>query len=107
MKRFTSRWWFGCVALALAAIVLAAAAPPASGQPADSAPVTRAAVAPAATERPADIEIFVREGCPHCARAEAFLATLGRERPELRIVVRDVGRDAAALARLKERAQRG
>jgi glutaredoxin len=104
MKRFTSRWPFGCIAVALAAIVLTVPVRPAAGQPADPAP---AAVAPAAIERPADIEVFVREGCPHCAEAEAFLATLGRERPELRIVVRDVGRDPAALARLKERATPG
>ena len=52
--------------------------------------------------QPVDIEAFVREGCPHCASAEEFLATLGRERPELRIAIRDVGKEPAALARLKE-----
>ena len=50
----------------------------------------------------ADVEAFVREGCPHCAKAEAFLVALGREQPRLVIVVRDVGREPAALARLKE-----
>jgi glutaredoxin len=50
----------------------------------------------------ADVEAFVREGCPHCAEAEDFLAVLGREQPRLVIVVRDVGREPAALARLKE-----
>lgn len=50
---------------------------------------------------PADIEAFVREGCPHCERAEIFLATLGRERPGLRILVRDVAKDPTALARLQ------
>ncbi|MGI2325705.1 MULTISPECIES: glutaredoxin family protein [Methylococcus] len=50
---------------------------------------------------PADVEAFVREGCPHCERAEAFLATLGREHPGLRILVRDVTRDPRALARLQ------
>jgi glutaredoxin len=44
----------------------------------------------------------VREGCPHCAAAEAFLATLGKERPELEIAIRDVGKEPSALARLKE-----
>ena len=55
--------------------------------------------------QPADIEAFVRDGCPHCAAAEAFLATLGQERPELAIAIRDVGKDPAALDRLKELAQ--
>ena len=50
----------------------------------------------------ADVEAFVREGCPHCAKAEDFLGALGREQPRLVIVVRDVGREPAALARLKE-----
>ncbi len=44
----------------------------------------------------------MREGCPHCASAEAFLATLGRERPELRIAIRDVGREPGALDRLRD-----
>lgn len=51
------------------------------------------------------VEIFVREGCPHCEDAEVFLADLARERPDVRIVVRDVGRDPSALARLKELAR--
>lgn len=52
--------------------------------------------------QPVDVEAFVREGCPHCASAEEFLATLGRERPELRIAIRDVGREPAALERLRD-----
>jgi len=51
------------------------------------------------------IELFVREGCPHCAEAEEFLDHLGRERPDLTIVVRDVQKDRAAMARLQELAQ--
>lgn len=50
----------------------------------------------------ATIEVFVREGCPHCAKAEEFLGVLGRERPDLKIVVRDVLAEPAALARLQE-----
>ena len=53
----------------------------------------------------ADIEVFVREGCPHCAKAEAFLATLKHEQPELRIVIRDVLREPAALERLRHLAE--
>ena len=58
----------------------------------------------AATQH-ADIEVFVREGCPHCAKAEAFLAKFKQEQPELRIVVRDVFREPAALERLKHLAE--
>ncbi len=53
----------------------------------------------------ADIEVFVREGCPHCAKAEEFLAKLQREQPGLRIVIRDVGREPEALERLQRVAQ--
>lgn len=42
------------------------------------------------------IEVFVRDGCPHCGAAKAFLAGLAAGRPELRIVLRPVDRDAAA-----------
>ncbi len=49
----------------------------------------------------ADIEIFVRAGCSHCAAAEKFLLRLQQEQPGLRIVIRDVGREPAALERLK------
>jgi glutaredoxin len=49
----------------------------------------------------ADIEVFTREGCPHCEAAKIFLEALRRERPGLRIVMREVG-DPAAMARLKD-----
>ena len=42
--------------------------------------------------QPADIEVFVREGCPHCARAEVFLAALKQEQPDLQ-QIRDVLKD--------------
>lgn len=48
------------------------------------------------------VEVFVREGCPHCAKAETFLAGLARERPDLRIVIRDVVKEPAAMARLQD-----
>lgn len=47
------------------------------------------------------VEVFVREGCPHCVKAEAFLAALARERPGLQVVVRDVIQEPAALQRLQ------
>jgi glutaredoxin len=42
------------------------------------------------------LEVFVRDGCPHCADAEEFLTILASERPGLRIVVREVDHDADA-----------
>lgn len=51
---------------------------------------------------PPDIEIFVREGCPHCAAAKLFLLDLHRERPNLTILIRDIGHDAAARSRLDD-----
>ncbi len=63
-----------------------------------------AAAADAAVD-PNRIEAFVREGCPHCAKAEEFLAQLQKERPSLSIVVRDVTKEAAAMDRLKELAR--
>lgn len=55
----------------------------------------------AGTEPPADLEVFVREGCPHCAAAKLFLNELQRERPHVRIAIRDVAQDQAARARLE------
>ena len=60
-----------------------------------------ASLAVNASEQPVDIEVFTRPGCPHCAEAERFLATLIREHPELRVIVHDVVADKAALARLR------
>ncbi len=50
----------------------------------------------------APMEVFVREGCPHCAQAEAFVDRLGKEQAGLQIVVRDVQKDPAALQRLQQ-----
>ena len=52
-----------------------------------------------------DIEVFVREGCPHCAVAEEFLTRLQQEQPGLRIVIRDVSREPAALVRMQHIAE--
>lgn len=49
-----------------------------------------------------DIEVFTRQGCPHCAAAKPFLAQLQQERPALRVLIRDVEKDPSALARLRE-----
>lgn len=55
----------------------------------------------AQAERAIIIEAFVREGSRQCEQALKFLADLGRRRRGLRIIVRDVARDSADLARLK------
>ena len=47
-------------------------------------------------------ELFVREGCPHCADAERFVQKLRREQPALQVTVRDVSRDRQALERLEQ-----
>jgi glutaredoxin len=52
-----------------------------------------------------DIEVFVRTGCPHCAKAEEFLSKLQQEQPALRIVIRDVSREPAAMERLQNIAE--
>jgi len=53
----------------------------------------------------ADIEVFVRSGCPHCAKAELFLQALKREQPALRIVIHDVSQEPAALEQLQQLAK--
>ena len=59
----------------------------------------------AATTR--TLEVYVRDGCPHCADAKGYLAGLAAGRPDLRIVFHAVDRDPAAaeaLVSLSERA---
>lgn len=67
-------------------------------------PLPVAALEPAAQadKPPADLEVFVRSGCPHCEVAKRFLDRLRHERPSLRLSVHDVGRDPVALRRLQE-----
>jgi len=50
----------------------------------------------------ADIEVYVQQGCPHCADAKVFLQTLKQEQPALNIVFHDVRQDPAALQRLQQ-----
>ena len=42
------------------------------------------------------LEVFVREGCPHCADAKRYLPTLARKRPDLQIILRPVDVDVNA-----------
>jgi glutaredoxin len=48
----------------------------------------------------AELQVFVREGCPHCADAKRFLAGFAAERPWLRITYRPVDRDPRAREEL-------
>src|SRR5581483_11514036 len=63
-------------------------------------------IAPAVGGEPADLTVFTREGCPHCAAAAPFLDRLTAERPDIRVVVKDVGRDRDALLELQTLAAR-
>jgi glutaredoxin len=62
----------------------------------------RSAAVPFAVPETVEVEVFVREGCPHCADAEAVLEKLHRERPTLVVTVRDVAREPEALVRLEK-----
>mgnify|MGYP003557527989 CR=1 FL=1 len=48
------------------------------------------------------LTVFVRDGCPHCADAKAYLAGLARERPALRIDYRAIDRDPQARQALEQ-----
>ncbi len=61
-----------------------------------AAPWVVAADAASASDAQPVLEVFVRDGCPHCADAKAYLPTFARERPWLRIVYRSVDDDPAA-----------
>jgi len=56
--------------------------------------------ASAAAATPVVLQVFVRDGCPHCADAKRFLDRLSRARPGLQIDYRAVDRDPAAAAEL-------
>jgi glutaredoxin len=49
------------------------------------------------TSPPGVLQVFVRDGCPHCADAKVFLAQLAREQPALRILYRRVDADPQAI----------
>ncbi len=46
--------------------------------------------------------VFVRDGCPHCADAKAYLAELAHQRPTLRIDYRAIDRDPQAREALEQ-----
>lgn len=91
--------------LLLAGVLLGAAAPAVAAPDATAAPAVSAAASPASAGAAAArqrVEVFVREGCPHCAKAEVFLEGLARQRPDLQIVIRDVVKEPAAMQRLQD-----
>ena len=55
---------------------------------------------PSANTPAVTLEVYVRDGCPHCADAKIYLEQLQRERPQLRIVYRAVNQDPAARDQL-------
>jgi glutaredoxin len=61
---------------------------------------------PQATAAREVLEVFVRQGCPHCAAAEAWLPQLQRAHPELQVRLRHLERDSAALRELREYSRR-
>jgi len=60
---------------------------------------------PTTADTSANIEVFVQQGCPHCADAKVFLLTLKREQPTLSIIIHDVIHEPAALQRLQHLAK--
>ena len=50
----------------------------------------------------ADIDVYVREGCPHCAKAKQFLQALQREQPTLKVHIHDVVKEPEALGQLQQ-----
>jgi glutaredoxin len=89
----------------LAAAAMAASASAAAAQAeAPTMPAAGATTRPAdtATYRTPPLIVYVRDGCPHCADAKAYLALLQLERPGLRIEWRDVARDPAAARDLEQ-----
>ena len=72
-----------------------APAPPASVQP---APAQKMADFPSdIASHTADIEVFMREDCPQCKKANEFLTKLKNLKPQLKINIRDVRKEPAAL----------
>ena len=57
------------------------------------------------TSHAVDIEVFVREDCPNCEKAKDFLEKLKNLQPQLKINIRDVRKEPAALELLKRVAQ--
>lgn len=70
------------------------------------ATLLHAAPTPAEEGLAPDIEFFTNHDCPHCRDAEAFLARLVEERPELIVAARNPIADPAARARFEDLVRR-
>lgn len=60
---------------------------------------------PTKSEESADVELFMQQGCPHCADAKAFLQALKNEQPTLSVIIHDVDQKPETLIRLQRLAQ--
>ena len=86
---------------------------PAKPAPAQSAPLQSPPLSQTHEPAPAidvasqtiDIEVFEREDCLQCDKAKEFLTKLQNLRPQLKIIIRDVRKEPAALQLLKRMAQ--
>jgi glutaredoxin len=56
----------------------------------------------AAPTTPLVLQVYVQDGCPHCAAAKRFVERLQRERPALRVEVRVIDQDPAAAQAFHE-----
>jgi len=54
---------------------------------------------------PTELVVYVREGCPHCAKAKVFLHALQAEHPALRIELRPMDERPEYAAELLERSE--
>jgi glutaredoxin len=64
-----------------------------------------AAPGPGVAVRPASplvLQVYVQDGCPHCAAAKRFVDRLQHERPALRVEVRVIDQDPAAAQAFHE-----
>ncbi len=48
-----------------------------------------------------DLEVFVRQGCPHCEKAKTYLTQLKQRHPNIKVAVHDIGEDPQVLLQLK------
>ena len=79
---------------------------PAASQAAPSVPIQKVPEHTAKIDRQTvDIEVFIREDCLNCDKANEFLDKLKKLKPELKINTRDVRKEPAALELLKRIAQ--
>jgi len=62
--------------------------------------VTLCCVAEESFVEPPALEVFVHEGCPHCAKAKLFLKDFQQEHPRLKIVFHELDYDRDAAEKL-------